>query len=192
MGNATLDISEVLQNIKADVVLALKDEKPMTIPVELCGGKKIDNSEKPILYSEELNYLNANWANFNPVASLSSHRRVIGPWIVRMKRLIIDFLWNNLFRSYFEHERDFNMQLVRHLNRSARYIDARDKEIFWQIIKKVDSDVEMLIERIDTLFTSALATAQSSEQHNKDGIDQVANQLKEIQRLLDSLRSKLS
>lgn len=192
MAKTDKDISMVLNNIKKEAIEALKDEKPMTIPAELCSAKKADKLAEPILYSEELNFLNANWANFNPVMTLSSHRSLVGPWIVRIKRWIINFFWNNLYRSYFEHEREFNMHLVRHLNDSARYIDARDKEIFWQIIQKLDSEVKTLTERIDYLFTSALATAQSAEQDSKDALDKYGQQLEEIKSTIQALKAKLN
>ena len=192
MAKTDKDISMVLNNIKKEAIDALKDEKPMTIPVELCSAKKTDNTVKPILYSEELNFLNANWANVNPVMTLSSHRSLVGPWIIRIKRWVINFFWNNLFCSYFEHEREFNMHLVRHLNDSARYIDARDKEIFWQIIQKLDNEVKTLTDRIDYLFTSALATAHSAEQEAKEGLDQFGEQLEEIKATIQALKKKLS
>jgi hypothetical protein len=191
MTDMAQDITVVLQNIKKEVLVALQGEKAMTIPVELCSAKKADNSVKPILYSDELNYLNANWANSNPVTELSSHRTVMGAWIVSVKRLIINFFWNNLFRSYFEHEREFNMHLVRHLNDSARYIDARDKELFWQIIQKLDNDVQMLTERVDYLFSTALATAKSTEQESEEGITQISNELEELKVCLSSIKSRL-
>jgi len=110
-----------------------------------------------------LNYINANWANWIAPTEISSHRPVVGPIIVRTKQFIADFLFNVVFKGYFERQREFNMNLVRFLNSTARYIDARDAEIFWQIVTKIDNDVLALNERLDRVYDEVVSTVRTLE-----------------------------
>jgi len=118
--------------------------------------KLSDGSLQPILYSEELNYLNAHWNEWSEAEEFTSHRPIVGKFIVRLKRKLRSFLVESLLKGYFERERAFQMNLVRHLNSTARYVDARDAEIFWQLVGKVDNDITSMNERSDRLFHEAV------------------------------------
>src|SRR5262249_40409247 len=117
----------------------------------------------PLLYSEELNFLNANWHNWRPTTQITSHRRSLGPIIVRIKRFLTQAVWNSLLREYFDRERAFSANLVRFLNSTARYIDTRDTEIFWQLIRKIDNDTAGGDERLSQLFDQLDSTIRTIE-----------------------------
>ena len=119
------------------------------------AAKRFAEHVSPVLYSEELNYLNAAWNNWTQREDYTSHRPFLGRLIIRFKRTVFDFLTGSVFRRYFEREREFQMNLVRQLNAMARYIDARDAEIFWQLTEKIDSDVAAMNDRTDQLFDAA-------------------------------------
>lgn len=104
-----------------------------------------------LLYSEELNLINQKWHGWAEITEVSSHRKFLGRLIVKAKRFILDTVWQYCFRTYAEREREFLVTLVRHLNATARYIDARDKQLFWEIMKKIDADVQAINERTDLL-----------------------------------------
>lgn len=120
-------------------------------------------SESPLLYAEELNYLNAHWSNWATRTEITSHRPIVGRFIVRVKSFLVDIAWNYLLKDYFERERQFQMHLVRHLNATARYIDARVGSIFWDLVGKIDSDILELSARVDRLFDEASATTRTIE-----------------------------
>jgi len=142
---AEIDVQQVMQRIRNEVAQELEGSaqgafKPRVVQTD---------PSSPILYSDELNFLNANWQNWAEPTEPKSHRKLVGPLVVRFKRFIGNIIWNSFLSGYFNREREFQMQLVRHLNNSARYIDARDKELFWQLIKKIDSDVSGVLRRAD-------------------------------------------
>lgn len=112
---------------------------------------------QPLICAEELNFLNANWQGWISKTDITSHRPIIGPVIVTVKKLLRNFIWNSLFKEYFERERQFQMKLVRFLNTTARYIDARDAEVFWNTNHKLDLDTRAINERMDILFDSLQA-----------------------------------
>ncbi len=163
-----------LKNSKVDVVMkrireqakkaiASSDIAPRPIPIGSRQAKREDNKQS-VLYSEELNYLNANWHNWNPATEITSHRPIIGRFIVRIKRFFVDLVWNYLLKAYFERERLFHMNLVKYLNANARYIDSRNADLFWQLIQKIDHDVQSINERVDHLFDHAEARMQAIEE----------------------------
>ena len=158
------NIEQIMARIRSKVEQELANGA-QTVPRFHAGGAQFQNGQSSsVLYSDELNYLNANWQNYNPAEDLSSHRFFIGPIIVRLKKSIINFFWNNLFKSHFAREQEFKMNLVRFLNSQTRYIDSRNAEIFWQLVEKIDNDTEALNERCDLLFDEAHARLQTFEE----------------------------
>lgn len=158
-GSQPLDVDEIMAGIRRAIKIGADKigaesggEQPLryTPPAE----RLFDGAPSSILYSEELNYLNARWNSWSERENYSSHRRLLGPLVVRLKRRIRDFLWESIFSSYFEREREFQMQLVKFLNSTARYVDARDADLFWQLVKKIDNDVAAVNERMDVLHDS--------------------------------------
>jgi hypothetical protein len=158
-----VDVEAIMGRIRAQVKQGLAGGKSRLPKYAPPAAQLMEGAVTPVLYSEELNYLNANWNTWTIPEEITSHRRLIGPLIVRAKKAFRDFLWNGIFRKYFDAERQFQMQLVRHLNATARYIDARDAELFWQIMRKLDNDVEAMNERMDLLFDQAAASVVALE-----------------------------
>lgn len=128
-----------------------------------------DGADTPLLYSEDLNYLNAHWHDWNVTGEIKSHRRFLGPIIRRVKRFIIDAVWELLLKEYTMRERQYQMRSVRFLNEVARYVDKRDKEIFWQLVSKIDNEVAAVNGRTDRLFDQALSTIHQVESQLERG-----------------------
>ena len=157
------DVEAIMARIRRQVQSDISSEKSSTKPYVSPTTPFSDGNASPLLYSEELNFLNANWHNWNKRTDITSHRKILGPIIVRLKRFLADIAWNYLLKDYFENERRFQMNLVRHLNSSARYIDARDSRIFWQLVNKLDNDVKAINERADKLFDELYAQSKQDE-----------------------------
>lgn len=157
------DVESLMARIRAEAKAALSSADSIVPGAPKSAQNSRNNSHKSILYSDELNYLNANWHNWNPATEITSHRRFVGRFIVKIKRFFVDLVWNYVLKGYFERERQFHMHLVKHLNATARYIDARNEEIFWQLIEKVDSDIAAVVERADHLFQHAVARVQAAQ-----------------------------
>jgi len=155
------DIKQLMSEIRSQIANELKDNSFKPRLSRQSVGQFSQGSVAAILYSDELNYLNANWGNWSPVEEIKSHRKFIGPIIVGFKKFVAKFLFNNLLKSYFSREHDFQMNMVRFLNKNARYIDARDSEIFWQIIQKIDNDIKSVNQRTDVLFDELYAVVET-------------------------------
>ena len=147
-----IDVDAIMKRIRENTLEQCERAGVKVRPYIPPASSGADSRANPILYSEELNYLNANWNDWALTEEFSSHRPLIGSLISKCKTRIRDFLWQSIFQGYFERERQFNMHLVRHLNASARYIDARDAEIFWQLVTKIDNDIVSVNERADRLY----------------------------------------
>lgn len=149
--NEVPDVEAIMERIRREVKASNAEERanyPRYVPPP---GSDERSAGLPLIDYDELNYLNAHWHNWAVSEELTSHRKIIGPLIVRAKKFIIDLVWQYVLKGYLEREKQFQMQLVRYLNANARYVDNRDYEIFWQLIKKMDGDVEALNTRMDRL-----------------------------------------
>ena len=169
---AAPDIDAIMERIRADVKQSLAANGaavPKYVPPPSEGA--LDG--RALIDFDELNYLNAHWHDWSVAEDISSHRKLLGPFIVRAKRFVMNVLWQYLLKGYLEREKQFQMQLVRYLNANARYVDSRDYKIFWEVVKKMDNDVSALNERmdrlIDKLHSNILALESEIDQKAANG-----------------------
>ena len=111
------------------------------------------SSLDPIIFSDELNFLNKHWSDWNQESDFKSHRPIIGSIVGRLKRKVQRYFFHVLFKEYFDREREFIMKLVQFNNLSAKYIDSRYESLFWEIVKKVDREIEQVNLRNDAIFS---------------------------------------
>ncbi|MBL7661485.1 class I SAM-dependent methyltransferase [bacterium] len=131
-------MAEIREKIKRDL-----EQLPTAAPtIQLSQNRAANN---PVILSEELNYLNSHWHDWAVPSEISSHRPIIGRLIVKFKKFFVNMIWNTVLGEYFERERKFQSNLVRFLNQTARYIDARDTDVWTRIIQKIDRDVNQLL-----------------------------------------------
>ena len=155
------DVEAIMAQIRAEVRRAVSEDRanyPQYFPPAV--------EKKPgsgLVEFEELRYLNSHWNDWSSSEQLTSHRRFIGPFIVRAKQFILNVVWEHILKGYLDREKQFQMHLVRYLNESARYIDKKDYDIFWQLVQKMDNDVEGLNDRMDRLFNEAYSAIQFLE-----------------------------
>lgn len=159
-------MQEIRERIKADLERA-RDERQVLSPL---SAKFVD--ERGIKYGdlqhgENLRFLNINYpyeTKLTPDAVVTHRGGVIGKVVVKFKRKLISFLRNSLMRDYLVAERQFVEHLVRHLNETGRYIDARDERNTKQL--------EQLIRRIDDEKTSTLFALQRHMGEMSTGFEQ--------------------
>lgn len=147
-----IDIESLMNRIKEQIHAELArtaDRMPRRAP-SAARANKGDTS--PVLYAEELNYLNAHWRPWAVRTTLSTHRPLVGRIFLKFKEYLLHLVWDIFFAEYFRREEEYQRNLVRYLNKVARYIDARDGEIFWSLVQKVDNDVRSVHERNDCLY----------------------------------------
>ena len=94
----------------------------------------------------ELEYLNRNYAMFDPASPMHSHRRWLGPIVLAFKRRFRNLVLGVLDR-YFEKERLFLLELVRFENALAERSD--------RLLREVTERTKAVAERND-LFLGAL------------------------------------
>ena len=161
------DVEAIMERIRTEVRETIGEERakyPRYVPPAAADER---SAGLPLIDYEELNFLNAHWHDWTITEELSSHRKFIGPIVVRAKRFIINVIWQYLLKGYLEREKQFHMQLVRYLNANARYVDNRDYEIFWQLIKKMDNDVEAMNNRVDRLVDALHGQLMVLESQNE-------------------------
>lgn len=175
------DIESIMSDIRARIHADVEPDSGRITSYSPKAEGPFPQSIRPLLYSDELNYLNANWGKWGSLGEITSHRKYIGPVIVAAKKALRKVIWHAFLKDYLEAERHYHSHLLRYLNETARYIDARDSEIFWQIVHKVDNDILGMNERADRLYDEATSTLRSvelslTEQSNKTQADLFAHQ----------------
>lgn len=146
-----------------------------------------------LLHSEELRYLNQHYANvFGPrlrMEQVTSHRGgILGRAIVSLKRRILAVVWDYLLKDWVQEQRDYQVNLLRFLNDSSKYIDARDAGNFWELIKKIDYDITSALERIERIADSNTANVRASE---RELADTLARELKSLRDAVAELRTSV-
>lgn len=186
------DIPSIMARIRAQVSEELSRLATNKRPLKLHQADPNAQASRragELLHSEELRFLNLNFAyssriNFD---SITSHRPgFIGQLIVKLKRKFLSVLWNSLLKDYLASERDFQARLVRFLNDSAKYIDARDAANFWEVVRKLEFDVTRLGERIDRLHDDEIAALRTAE---RKIIDMLAGGPEDLVRMVARLES---
>jgi hypothetical protein len=156
------DVEAIMARIREEVRRSSREDQA-NYPKYVPPAAEDRRPGKGLIEFEELSYLNAHWNDWSNSEELRSHRRLIGPLIVKAKQFILNVVWEHILKGYLDREKQFQMHLVRYLNESARYIDRRDSEIFWQVVQKADNDVSGLNERMDRLFDEAFVSIQKLE-----------------------------
>lgn len=184
------NIPALMAEIRAQVKQVLKEN-----PVDDTLQPKLDVTSElhkagELLHSEELRYLNRNHAfslqQFD-AGRVKSHRPgLIGKIIVKCKRKILTFIWEAFLRDYVNAEKDFNASLVRYLNHVSKYVDARDSSIFWELIRKLDYDIQKTSDRLERI-----ASDQSGglEMARREVLDTLNIRLREMQVELSKLQA---
>lgn len=183
-------MSQIRDRIKEDIE-ENKDKRPIFAAKQANPDSDQEVRAGEIVHSEELQYLHRNY-NFAPALnldSIQSHRKgPIGKLIVKSKRKLLSVVWD-LLKGYFESEREFNANLVRHLSNASRYTDARDAASFWELIRKIDYDVTKAIERIERINDEQSAEIRSTERRMLDSLD---ISLSEVRQGVAELKTKAS
>jgi hypothetical protein len=168
--------------------LETEDSKKIAIFTPHAQDSGIDPS--PVIYSDELHYLNTQWSDWNNPTQFTTHRPLTGKIIVFLKRTCQNFIFNSIFKGYFDREKAFNSNLIRFCNSTARYIDARDKKIFWDLIKKVDNEINHFEMRNDTLFVTLMDEMKKSQLLTNQTIKAQENLISSLEKRIAALEGK--
>lgn len=133
-------IEEILERIRREIAA----ESAAAAPSEPAATD--DDSLPAISSRAELDHLNRNWALFDPLSEMRSHRPLLGPLVVRFKWTLRRLVLGVLDR-YFEKERLFLLELVRFNNALAERSD--------RLLRELTERTKAVAERND-LFLGAL------------------------------------
>ncbi len=148
-----VDVEAIMQRIRAQVAEDLAQRKVQTPKPATPCAQPNDTSSTKLVETQELKYLNRHWNTWLEDQPFSSHRPLIGKVLVKIKNFIRRYMRDVIFKDYLAAEREYHVQLLRHLNTAAWHIDRRDGEIFWDLVHKIDADVSAINERTDRLFS---------------------------------------
>ncbi|NDC37770.1 MAG: class I SAM-dependent methyltransferase, partial [Proteobacteria bacterium] len=125
-----------------------------------------------LLHSVELRYLNEHYASGTVPASAGagSEAGLTARLLAPLKRKVAAFIWGVL-DPHLSAEREFNAKTVQFLNDVAKYVDARDASNFWELIRKIDYDVQKSLERIERIHDQFSASQLSSERRTTEAIN---------------------
>jgi Methionine biosynthesis protein MetW len=196
MGNALEkpDLQKIMASIRQqakDYVEKNSDAKKLSNPF-VSKSSTQTSTDSPLICSEELNYLNANWHGWAAKQEITSHRKIIGPVIVKLKSFLVDVIGKYLFQGYFEKERQFQMNLVRYLNHNARYVDAKIQESFWQLIEKVDAEALSFNQRIDRVFEETRGALEILEEKTDLDLQETDKDFEELAGTIESLAGEIA
>lgn len=155
---STFDIKAVMADIRRRILSDMERHRDQHIGLSPLAGKFVDArgiKHGDLQHAENLRYMNTRYAFETKLsgAEVVTHRRgPIGKLVVLFKRKITSFLRNSIFASYLAEERGFIEHLVRHLNDTGRYIDARDE--------RMSRELEVMMQRVDDEKTAAIFNLQ--------------------------------
>jgi 2-polyprenyl-3-methyl-5-hydroxy-6-metoxy-1,4-benzoquinol methylase len=193
------DIRAIMAEIRSSVrskAESLKDQGP-TFQAEPAGFN-VEGHRKAgdLQYSENLRMVNrlAVMGFSCDATPIVSHRRgFVGKAIVAVKRRVQRIIWS-LFQTNIEAEREFRAHVARVLNEASSYIDDRDAALFWEMVRKLDSDVARLLGRIDEVVSEQRGVIEGVERRMTGRLDgevmQEITSLRELAgrvRMLDSV-----
>lgn len=152
------DIVKLMAEIRERIKDDMEKHRDERIAVSPLAGKFVDSrgiKYGDLQHAENLRYLNTQYSfetSLTPDSVVTHRRGPVGKLIVAFKRRCIGFLRNSVLAPYLASERGFVEHLVRHLNDTGRYIDARDERIV--------RDLELMMQRIDDEKTQSIFALQ--------------------------------
>ena len=73
------DVEAIMRRIRDEVKRSLAETPNKAPRFNSMEVSRNENDPEPVIYSEDLNYLNANWSNWSSAEEITSHRKFIGP-----------------------------------------------------------------------------------------------------------------
>ena len=186
MEEKKIDIAALMAEIRAKVTadLARNAERRRAFKAKSAdpnGGA--ERSAGELLHSEELRSLNRNHAfsmRINPAAIKSHRAGFLGKVVVAIKRRVMGILRDAILHEYLQAELEFHADLVRYLNELTRYVDNRDASNFWELVRKIEVDLQRAMDRVDRMADDGSSDRFASEKRVGDAIGQLAKDLAEL------------
>ncbi len=180
-----VDIAALMADIRQRIMSDMERNRDQRISISPLAGKFVDArgiKYGDLQHAENLRYLNTHYPFETKLsgAAIVTHRRgPLGKLVVLFKRKLTGFLRKSIFADYLASERGFVEHLVRHLNDTGRYIDARDE--------RISKELEVLMQRIDDEKTSTIFALQRQLVDLSTGFEQRLAQVDSMVRGLEGI-----
>lgn len=187
-----IDVLEIMDSIRERIREMNKGPRDPKVPFpsSTISPSAATHKAGELAHSEDLRYLNIHYA-FSTDAKLEniqSHRGgILGRFVVKVKRKVRHYIWNALLRDYFIQERDYFSNLVRHLNATSKYIDARDTTLFLDLVRKIDVDIQQANERIERARDEAHSGMRGAEERLMEIIESLDRKVQMVDRVARGL-----
>ncbi len=107
-----------------------------------------------LMRSELLENINKNYG-YSVISDLDQvttpRKGIFGKVVIILKKRIYKFIVG-ILSNYLKAEKNYEINVVKFLNETAKYIDKRDSSVFFNLIRKIDQDVMSLNRRIEEVF----------------------------------------
>jgi 2-polyprenyl-3-methyl-5-hydroxy-6-metoxy-1,4-benzoquinol methylase len=180
-----IDIVALMTDIRKRILSDMERHRDERAAISPLAGKFVDSrgiKYGDLQHAENLRYLNTHYPFETKLSGLEivTHRRgLIGKLVVLFKRKVTGFLRNSVFAQYLAAERGFVEHLVRHLNDTGRYIDARDE--------RISKELEIMMQRADDEKTQTIFALQRQLVDLSTGFDQRLAQIDSMVRGLEGI-----
>ncbi len=153
-----VDIAALMADIRKRIASDMEQHRDERAVLSPLAAKFVDSrgiKYGDLQHAENLRYLNNHYSFETKLsgADIVTHRRgIVGRLVVLFKSKVAGFLRNSIFAKYLMAERGFVEHLVRHLNETGRYIDARDE--------RISKELELMVQRVDDEKTQTIFALQ--------------------------------
>ncbi|MCX6776175.1 MAG: class I SAM-dependent methyltransferase [Candidatus Micrarchaeota archaeon] len=119
-----IDVSEIMKKIRENIRKRRKEHE--VIDAEVL--ERMDTKEPPFSLERELASINANWDVENKTYRISSHRKLMGPLLVKGRELVHGEV-QRYVRPILWKQTEFNTSTMRILNRFSKTIPEIKKQV---------------------------------------------------------------
>jgi len=189
-GSGAVDIAALMAEIRKRIVSDMEQHRDERAALSPLAAKFVDSrgiKYGDLQHAENLRYLNTNYSFETKLsgAEIVTHRRgIFGKAVVLCKSKVVGFLRNSIFAKYLAAERGFVEHLVRHLNDTGRYIDARDE--------RISKELELMVQRVDDEKTQTIFALQRQLVDLSTGFEQRLAQIDSMVRGLEGIINNAS
>lgn len=179
------DVAKLMLEIRAKIKAeASKDKLRPFKPYQASATDPSKKDTRTIMQSEDLAFINNRRTYSEDILKpgrISSHRQGIGRYIAKLKQYFAKGLIKHVFPDYFNAEQEFHLHLVKFLNDMARHVHGHDTHYFWELVRKIDYDVNKALTRIERINDQQDASLRSTERGLHDSLNsEIARLSKEI------------
>ncbi len=154
---------ELMEKLRSEILRAVEEGRGTVSKFYPLKPKENLSDYPPLSSSEDLRDANLAYEELFKIPQFQSHRPVIGKFISKIKQKTYNLIWGSLLGEYLERERRIIEKLLRYANFSSQTIDHKFGSLFWELIGKLDIDLQAANDRTDRLISEIDGTFRTFE-----------------------------